>query len=65
MPKNEKAEALIAKLEEDPTQALRLAIATVLLSGLNANVRESGTGGRLVEDALGQADALIALTIGV
>jgi hypothetical protein len=63
MPKTA-AQLLVAKLEQDPIQAVRLAIATVLLHGLNSNhaVALAAHGG--VEIALEQADALIARTIG-
>lgn len=65
MPKNEKAEALIARLEEDPTQALRLAIATVLLAGFNAHPVAQSAPVSMTDVALSQADDLIRKTIGV
>ena len=63
MKANPQAQQLIENLEQRPDQALRLAVATVLLAGINA-------GGEMFKDpndapcsALGQADWLISQTV--
>lgn len=66
MPTNEKTEAMLNRLEDDPMQAVRLAVATFLLNGLNAGERFEGEAADLiVRESLAQADWLIANTIGV
>lgn len=59
------AQQLGQRLEQDPIQAVRLAVAVLLVAGFNANPSPSGTGDvSAVDAALEQADELIGRTIG-